>query len=427
MKQMWIAVIMVLLCLSGQALAENRDGAVGVTILGGWYAFDSDQDDFDNGWTYGAALGYNLDEHWGLEAMFNYVNSDDEGDFNLSTATFEPYEETSAMLYHLDGLYHFFPDKKLVPYLAAGLGAITFDSDREGFDTDTDFMVNYGGGLKYFITESLALRGDIRHVISFDETDHNMMYNLGLMLALGGEKKTMDSDGDGVTNDLDKCPNTPAGVAVDVNGCPKDSDGDGVPDYLDKCPNTPAGVKVDSSGCPVDSDGDGVPDYLDKCPNTPAGVKVDKNGCPVDSDGDGVPDYLDKCPGTPKGTPVDANGCPPVVEAGAFVFRNIYFDFDKADIKDESLPILDEVSMYLEENADMKMEIQGHTDSVGPDEYNMRLSQARAESVKDYLVNSGIGNERLVAKGFGETNPVAPNDTAENRAKNRRVEFVPIQ
>src|ERR1700690_2755146 len=95
---------------------------------------------------------------------------------------------------------------------------------------------------------------------------------------------------------------------------PVDSDGDGVVDSLDKCPNTPAGVKVDAQGCPLDSDGDGVPDYLDKCPNTPAGVKVDAQGCPLDSDGDGVPDYLDKCPNTPAGT---ADGCPPPTPAAA--------------------------------------------------------------------------------------------------------------
>ena len=120
-----------------------------------------------------------------------------------------------------------------------------------------------------------------------------------------------DSDGDGVPDNLDRCPNTPHGVAVDANGCPRDSDGDGVPDYLDRCPNTPRGTPVDANGCPRDSDGDGVPDNLDRCPNTPPNARpVDANGCPVDTDGDGVPDYLDRCPNTAPGTRVDANGCP---------------------------------------------------------------------------------------------------------------------
>jgi len=408
-------------------MAENRPGAVNLTIFGGYYHFDHDQD-FDDGWTYGAGLGYNLTENWGLEAVYNYVNSNDPGGVNLSTYTWDPYEDVGAHVYHFDALYHFFPEKKLVPYLAAGLGGITVDNDRQGAKTDTDFLVNYGGGLKYFLSEAVALRGDIRHITSFDTTNHNLVYTLGLMFALGGEKKVIDSDGDGVPDDIDKCPGTPAGVKVDEFGCPIDSDGDGVPDYLDKCPGTPAGVKVDRFGCPIDSDGDGVPDYLDKCPATPAGVKVDQFGCPIDSDGDGVPDYLDKCPGTPAGVKVDEQGCPieEVVE-GAFVFRNIYFDFAKADLKDESLPILDEVVMFLEGSPDAKMEIQGHTDNIGPAEYNMRLSQQRAESVKIYLVESGIAADRLATRGYGLTRPVAPNDTAENRARNRRVEFVPMK
>ena len=116
-----------------------------------------------------------------------------------------------------------------------------------------------------------------------------------------------------------------------------DSDGDGVPDRLDQCPDTPRGVEVDAQGCPLDSDGDGVPDYMDQCPDTPRGVQVDAKGCPLDSDGDGVPDYMDKCPGTPKGTPVDVNGCPLVgvrVEGDEWhVEGAVLFDLNKDAIK----------------------------------------------------------------------------------------------
>lgn len=123
-------------------------------------------------------------------------------------------------------------------------------------------------------------------------------------------KGNADSDGDGVPDKYDKCPNTPSFIMADANGCPPDEDQDGVGDYLDKCPGTPSGISVDSLGCPADSDHDGVADYLDNCPDTPKKAKVDKQGCPVDTDGDGVFDYLDKCPGTPKGTKVDKEGCP---------------------------------------------------------------------------------------------------------------------
>ena len=120
----------------------------------------------------------------------------------------------------------------------------------------------------------------------------------------------MDTDKDGVSDLNDKCNDTPEGIEVDKNGCPKDSDGDGVADYMDQCHDSLSGKKVDEKGCPLDSDGDGIPDYKDQCHNPNSGALVDEFGCPSDSDGDGVPDYLDKCGSTPIGAPVDANGCP---------------------------------------------------------------------------------------------------------------------
>jgi OOP family OmpA-OmpF porin len=196
---------------------------------------------------------------------------------------------------------------------------------------------------------------------------------------------------------------------------PPDSDGDGVLDPDDKCPGTPKGVKVDASGCPLDSDGDGVPDYKDKCPGTPKGVKVDKNGCPLDSDGDGVPDYLDKCPDTPKGVNVDVRGC--------WIIRDLKFDYNKWDIKPEYHSALDNGVRVLNLNSTMKVEVQGHTDSVGSDAYNKSLSEKRAKAVMDYLISKGISADRLSFAGKGELDPVATNETPEGRAENRRVEF----
>ena len=125
-----------------------------------------------------------------------------------------------------------------------------------------------------------------------------------------GRLSWMDTDKDGVSDLYDKCNDTPEGIEVDKNGCPKDSDGDGVPDYMDQCHDSLSGKKVDEKGCPLDSDGDGVLDYKDQCHNPNSGALVDEFGCPSDVDGDGVPDYLDKCNLTPIGAPVDANGCP---------------------------------------------------------------------------------------------------------------------
>ncbi len=231
-----------------------------------------------------------------------------------------------------------------------------------------------------------------------------------------------DSDNDGVPDSLDKCPDTPAGVAVDKDGCPLDSDKDGVPDYLDKCPGTPAGVAVDKDGCPLDSDKDGVPDYLDKCPGTPAGVAVDKDGCPLDSDKDGVPDYLDKCPGTPLGTLVDKDGCPLPPEKVSITLA-IEFDTDKAVIKKKYHDEIGRVAEFLKKYPNAKGAIEGHTDNVGGAAYNQKLSERRARAVMDYLVKKyGIDPARLEAKGYGLTRPIASNKTAEGRQNNRRVE-----
>ena len=195
-----------------------------------------------------------------------------------------------------------------------------------------------------------------------------------------------------------------------------DSDGDGVVDERDQCPNTPRGITVDARGCPPDSDGDGVPGYLDRCPGTPPGVAVDNSGCPFDSDGDGVADHLDQCPNTPKGATVNEVGC-------WSLEATTLYDSNSSYMKAEAYPLLDEVAIILEKNPEMKVEVQGHTDNKGTAEYNQWLSEKRAQRVKDYLVSKGIDPSRLEAKGYGLTQPVASNATVEGRAQNRRVEL----
>ncbi len=258
----------------------------------------------------------------------------------------------------------------------------------------------------------------------------NFGIQAGVSWYFGGAPR--DSDHDGVPDYLDKCPGTPPGTRVDAQGCRiiEDSDHDGVPDNLDKCPNTPAGVKVDASGCPIDSDRDGVPDYLDKCPGTPAGVKVDAVGCPLDSDHDGVPDYLDKCPDTPAGTKVDASGCPirAVFETGkrTLILEGVNFETNKAQLTPDSRAVLDKVAESLLAYPELRVEVQGHTDSRGSKALNTKLSQARAETVREYLISKGVAASRLHAKGYGPSTPIADHKTEAGRAKNRRVELVKI-
>lgn len=198
-----------------------------------------------------------------------------------------------------------------------------------------------------------------------------------------------------------------------------DSDGDGVYDKFDRCPDTPAGVRVDGKGCPLDTDGDGVYDYLDKCPNTPTGVKVDMKGCPLDTDGDGVYDYLDRCPNTPKGAKVNAQGC--------WILGGVIFDTGKWNIKSSFHPRLNGIVTVLKNNPALKVEIQGHTDNVGRAAFNMKLSESRARAVMEHLVENGINPARLTAQGFGFTRPIADNGTPEGRTQNRRVELKPVR
>jgi OmpA-OmpF porin, OOP family len=183
----------------------------------------------------------------------------------------------------------------------------------------------------------------------------------------------------------------------------------------------------------MDSDGDGVIDARDKCPNTPRGVKVDSVGCPLDSDRDGVPDYKDRCPGTPRGVTVDANGCPlpsksaEVTAEGTWIYKDIQFEVNKADLRQSSFPVLDEIVGVLKAQPKLNVEIQGHTDSTGAHDYNVGLSQRRANSVKAYLVSKGIDSSRMTTKGYGPDRPIASNKTKAGRARNRRVELKPIQ
>ncbi len=171
-------------------------------------------------------------------------------------------------------------------------------------------------------------------------------------------------------------------------------------------------------GQPLDSDGDGVPDARDKCPGTPRGVTVDADGCPLDTDGDGVPDYKDKCPNTPKGAMVNSQGC---WSLGSV--NNVNFDFDSATIRSDAYPELNNIVNILRTNPNMHVTLEGHTDSIGSERYNLGLSQRRARAVMNYLVRKNIAASRLSSVGYGESRPIESNATEAGRAANRRVDL----
>ena len=170
-----------------------------------------------------------------------------------------------------------------------------------------------------------------------------------------------------------------------------------------------------------DTDGDGVADKLDKCPNTEAGVKVDGSGCPLDTDQDGIVDSKDSCP-TEKGT-AELNGCPAMGTATMTGYDAIQFEFNSSVLRTSSYPALDKLSADLKAGTTKRVQLDGHASAEGTDEYNMQLSKDRANSVKTYLVNSGVAASKIATKGYGESRPIASNTTEEGRSKNRRVEF----
>jgi len=351
-------------------------------------------------------------------------------------------------------------------YLLAGGG---YTSTKPDVGTEvTRASFDQGGGLHLWLTRGFGLNLEARnlllipnkHALGASHINH-IIVGAGLTFGFGGRAK--DSDGDGVTDRKDKCPATPSGAKVDANGCPTDADGDGAFDGLDQCAGTPKGAKVDAKGCPTDSDGDGVFDGLDQCADTPKGATVDARGCPSDGDGDGVPDGLDQCANTPKGATVDAKGCPtdsdgdgvvdgldkcPRTEAGLKVdsdgcpievteketelldtgmirLQGVNFETNKADILPDSYAALDVVGAVLRKWPELKIQIGGHTDSRGSNSANQKLSEARAQSVLGYLTGKfpELKPEQFTSVGFGESQPVAPNTSPLNMAKNRRVEF----
>jgi len=249
-----------------------------------------------------------------------------------------------------------------------------------------------------------------------------------------------DADGDGVSDDRDECPDRQEDhdAFEDEDGCPDpDDDRDGVPDDLDQCPREPEDVDEfqDDDGCPdLDDDADGVPDLVDQCRSQAEDRDgwQDDDGCPdPDDDGDGVPDAADGCPREPEDQDgcQDEDGCPDPGRAclqgeRIEIPETIRFETGKAVIRPESHGILAEVAAVLREHPELrKLEVAGHTDDRGSDRKNLKLSQQRAEAVVAWLVSQGVAAERLVPRGYGETQPLEPNTSDEARARNRRVEF----
>ena len=253
-----------------------------------------------------------------------------------------------------------------------------------------------------------------------------------------GCPEDQDTDGDGIPDSKDLCP-TEKGTPEN-QGCPRvvqDKDGDGIQDPVDKCPLDPEDFDgfQDEDGCPdLDNDNDGIPDINDTCPNEPEDADgfQDEDGCPdYDNDNDNILDINDKCPNEPEDYDGDQDddGCPDeyklivVKDDRIEIKQKIFFQTAKAKIRPVSYAILNEVADVLKKRTKLQIRIEGHTDSRGGAAYNKRLSQKRAESVRTYLAGQGIVVGRMDAVGYGEDRPIEDNNTADGRERNRRVEF----
>lgn len=322
------------------------------------------------------------------------------------------------------------------PSLGIG-GGYTWIDDI-GFGT-----ANALASVRVWLSESFAVNAQSTYKHSFEDgfgVTH-FQNSLGVVVKFGGK----DTDGDGIYDTEDECPETPG--LPEFNGCP-DTDGDGIEDRNDACPNTPGTAEF--NGCP-DSDGDGIADPQDACPNTPglaslngcpdadgdgitdaddncpneAGPRAN-NGCPwPDRDGDGVLDKDDQCPDV-AGT-VANNGCPEVtvdvINQLNEYSKTILFDLGKSTIRQESYAVLQNIADIMKEYPNSSFVIEGHTDSTGSESTNQKLSDARAASVRDYLTTIGMSGARLSSIGYGESRPIATNATKAGRQQNRRVEI----
>lgn len=323
----------------------------------------------------------------------------------------------------------------ITPFALAGVSGLAVASGADAVGNDVDLGFHFGGGLKFFFTRRFMMRLDVRDTMTARRglgqgVVHSPEVLLGLGLSLNRKKTPpapdLDRDDDGILDVDDKCIDVPG--VVEYEGCPvPDTDGDGIMDPDDKCVDVPGVPEFE--GCPIpDTDGDGIMDPDDKCVDVPGVPEYD--GCPIpDTDGDGILDPDDKCVNEPEtiNQYEDEDGCPDVVpekvKQFTGVIEGIFFDTAKAKIKKKSTAKLDNAISVLKEFPKLRIEISGHTDDVGNDDYNMQLSADRAKSVKQYMVNAGIDGSRIETRGAGELEPRESNKSKAGRSKNRRIEF----
>lgn len=358
MKKYIFLILVLTLGITSPSFAQDKLAGFSVSPFIGGYVFEGDQD-LKNRPVYGLRVGYDFTENWSAEVVFDYISTKYTG---LGTS-----DSTDVFNYRLEGLYHFFPDKRIVPFLAIGAGGQSIDYSSS-VASKTMAALDYGAGVKFYLADWLALRFDARHVLAFGSIEHNLEYTAGLSFFFGGPKKVKEA--------MVEQPQVETAAA-------------------------PQAV--------VDSDKDGVTDDLDKCPGTPEGTKIDLDGCPE----------MEEVKAVPK---AEREVERQLLEKKRVTLL-VQFDFDKATVKPEYSDDIEKIADVMQKHSNLNILIEGHTCNIGGKEYNLTLSQRRAEAVKAFLVNKfGIDSGRISTKGFGFSHPIADNKTKAGRIKNRRIE-----
>jgi OOP family OmpA-OmpF porin len=328
MKRSVFIILVLTLGITAPSFAEDKLTGFSISPFIGGYVFEGDQD-LNNKPVYGLRVGYDFTQNWGAELVFDYIST------KYTEAGAD--ESTNVFNYRLEGLYHFFPDKRIVPFLAIGAGGQTIDRS----DSKTMAALDYGAGVKFYLSKALALRFDVRHELAFGSIEHNLEYTAGLSFFFGGPKKVEEPVVE------QRKPEPAAAPQVIV-----------------------ASEMKETKAAPK------------------AATEVERQ-------------LLEK----------------------KRVTLLVPFDFDKAIVKPEYSDDIKKVADVMQKYPNLNILIEGHTCTVGGKEYNLKLSQRRADAVKDFLVKKfGIAAERVASKGFGFSRPIADNKTKEGRAKNRRIE-----
>ncbi|NVJ59831.1 MAG: OmpA family protein [Gammaproteobacteria bacterium] len=379
MKKQWLGVA---LLASSMSLTAQVDRDVYFSILGGVQDFHSSSEDngpilsnsLDESDAIAAELGFMFTRNSALQLSYTKLNPDDAIGFG----------DEDLIMQSIDYMYYFNSETSGGPYVRLGVGKYVFEDETAGGGWDESDVVRAGLGFEDQLNSVFSWRGEIGAI----RDDTTKRLDTQLLLGL-----TMNFGGSG----SDAKPVAPVAVVATqvTKNTRADSDNDGVFDDVDQCPATAAGVVVDPRGCELDSDGDGVPNSKDACATTPAGAKVDSKGCRL------------------------------MLEETVRMTLDVKFELNSSKLQSTHKDDIKRLADFMTQYPDTNVVVEGHSDSVGKDSYNLWLSQKRAQSVADELINTyGVASDRVKAKGVGETQPIADNNTAAGRAKNRRVEAV---